>query len=47
LELTTLNISKFLAEFVSSYYNFTWVGLESDETKVEEELLLAGLGTAE
>jgi len=47
LEFTTVNISKLLAEFVSSYYNFTWLGLHSDETKVEKELLLAGLGTAE
>jgi len=32
---------------LSSYYNFTWLGLHSDETKVEKELLVAGLGTAE
>jgi hypothetical protein len=47
LKFTTVHISKLLAGFVSSYYNFTWLGLQSDETKVEKGLLLAGLGTAE
>jgi hypothetical protein len=47
LKFTTSDYPKTSCRLFKFLLNFTWLGLQSDETKVQKELLLAGLCTAE